>query len=316
MAILRPMSTSEVLDRTFSLYRDNFLLFAGIAVLPALVGLAFQLLSLLTFVKPILRQDQIPNPAALFSFFGGLPLVLLFYIPIYLLGHAPALGATTFAVSRVHLERTITISGAYKKALRVCGRLVGISLLSAMLSMGPFLALALLIIALAMIAPLTGNAAPGLSGAGVLLGLVSFVPGVIFSILIVLRLSLSVPVCLVEDSRVVASLKRSWLLAKGAAWRIFLIYLLLGILGVVLNWALQFSFRAPVSNFPPLLLQIWEIAAVFVSIVLASPVATIAIALVYFDQRVRKEAFDLQLMMESIDGPVPGQSAAAFPGIG
>ena len=31
---LRPMSTSQVLDRTFSLYRTNFLLFAGIAALP------------------------------------------------------------------------------------------------------------------------------------------------------------------------------------------------------------------------------------------------------------------------------------------
>src|SRR5258708_34885810 len=35
---LRPMSTSEVLDRTFFLYRKNFVLFAGLgAVLPALV---------------------------------------------------------------------------------------------------------------------------------------------------------------------------------------------------------------------------------------------------------------------------------------
>jgi len=29
---LRPMSTSQVLDRTFFLYRKNFVLFAGIAL--------------------------------------------------------------------------------------------------------------------------------------------------------------------------------------------------------------------------------------------------------------------------------------------
>jgi hypothetical protein len=34
MTPLRPMSTGEILDRTFNLYRNNFVLLAGIAVLP------------------------------------------------------------------------------------------------------------------------------------------------------------------------------------------------------------------------------------------------------------------------------------------
>jgi hypothetical protein len=34
MTLLRPMSTGEILDRTFNLYRNNFVLLAGIAVLP------------------------------------------------------------------------------------------------------------------------------------------------------------------------------------------------------------------------------------------------------------------------------------------
>ena len=34
---LRPLSTGEVLDRTFSLFRSRFLLFAGIASLAAVV---------------------------------------------------------------------------------------------------------------------------------------------------------------------------------------------------------------------------------------------------------------------------------------
>ena len=41
--VLRPMSTSQVLDRTFSLYRQNFLLFAGIAALPPALLLLGQL---------------------------------------------------------------------------------------------------------------------------------------------------------------------------------------------------------------------------------------------------------------------------------
>ena len=41
---LRPLSTGELLDRTFSLYRSHFGLFLGIFALPHLVVLAFQCL--------------------------------------------------------------------------------------------------------------------------------------------------------------------------------------------------------------------------------------------------------------------------------
>ena len=41
---LRPMSTGEILDRTFNLYRNNFVLFAGIAVLPPALMLVVQLI--------------------------------------------------------------------------------------------------------------------------------------------------------------------------------------------------------------------------------------------------------------------------------
>jgi hypothetical protein len=41
--ILRPMSTGELLDRTFTLYRKHFLLSVGIVALPNLAHLALQL---------------------------------------------------------------------------------------------------------------------------------------------------------------------------------------------------------------------------------------------------------------------------------
>ncbi|MGC2183081.1 MAG: hypothetical protein WA637_07375, partial [Terriglobales bacterium] len=40
---LRPLSLGELLDRSFFLYRKNFMLFVGIIALPHLVLLAFQL---------------------------------------------------------------------------------------------------------------------------------------------------------------------------------------------------------------------------------------------------------------------------------
>jgi hypothetical protein len=43
----------------------------------------------------------------------------------------------------------------------------------------------------------------------------------------------------------------------------------------------------------------------FISQSLVGPLATIAFSLVYYDERVRKEAFDLQLMMATLDGAQP-----------
>jgi hypothetical protein len=47
-------------------------------------------------------------------------------------------------------------------------------------------------------------------------------------------------------------------------------------------------------------LEIWADVCQFLSSVIAGPIAAIAIALFYIDERIRKEAFDLQVMMESI----------------
>ena len=42
---LRPLSLGEILDRSFSLYRENFWLFVGIVAIPHLFTLAFKWLS-------------------------------------------------------------------------------------------------------------------------------------------------------------------------------------------------------------------------------------------------------------------------------
>jgi len=51
----------------------------------------------------------------------------------------------------------------------------------------------------------------------------------------------------------------------------------------------------------------------FMASCLANPLATIAFSLLYYDLRVRKEAFDLQLMMDTLDGAqsAPGTSTQA-----
>src|SRR5258706_14578981 len=53
---LRPMSTGQVLDHTFALYRRNFLLFVGIACVGPAAYLIFQLLMVGSAAVPVGSQ--------------------------------------------------------------------------------------------------------------------------------------------------------------------------------------------------------------------------------------------------------------------
>src|SRR2546425_4825838 len=59
---LRPLSIGELLDRTFSLYRRNFLLFVGIAAIPHLLVLAVKLAQVA--VMPVATKVVTQPPAA------------------------------------------------------------------------------------------------------------------------------------------------------------------------------------------------------------------------------------------------------------
>src|SRR5215470_6531115 len=109
---LRPMSTAELLDRTFNLYRNHFLLFAGIAV-----GQAVCIVLGIIFVIPMgavlpLGKLNSPDPFTVLSVFGVYSLIVLLF---FLIGYAMAVGATTYAVSRIHLGYAASIRDSYRE---------------------------------------------------------------------------------------------------------------------------------------------------------------------------------------------------------
>lgn len=112
---LRPLSIGELLDRTFSLFRRNFLLFIGIAAIPQLLVLAFQLVQTSIIpprfpVRPPVSTDfqaRFPDFSA-----GGLVGILAVGIVafiIYVVAYLFSQGGTVFAVSELYLGRTTTI---------------------------------------------------------------------------------------------------------------------------------------------------------------------------------------------------------------
>ncbi len=255
---LRPLSLGELLDRSFFLYRKNFLLFAGLTALPHLVLLAFQL-------GDIGMQRWMGVGA-------GLVWTLATYA-LTLGVTAASQGATVIAVSHVHLGRPTTIAESF----------AGIK--------GRIFYLALIMIGY---------------GIGVGIGfLLLIVPGIILG----LMWALTIPVAVLEDTGLRDSVNRSAELTKGARGRVFVIYILFAIM----LWILYMAWMFPVLLIMGLAVQkhhvvgvpLWTQIAIpvgsFISQCLAGPLMTIGFSLLYYDQRVRKEAFDLQHMMATLD---------------
>jgi len=75
---------------------------------------------------------------------------------------------------------------------------------------------------------------------------------------------------------------------------------------MLLQWPIEIAAGTGRRGIAQNVSVVWQLASVvatFISTCLVGPLATIAFSLVYYDERVRKEAFDLQLMMTTIDAP-------------
>ena len=113
VTVLRPLSTSELLDRTFHLYKNNFLVFVGIAAIPQIFVLVLQL----TFrFKP-----DPTHMGAMMAEAGGLWIIVIIAA---LIAHA----ATTVAVSDLHLDKPAGIQAAFSVARSSILRVICVAL--------------------------------------------------------------------------------------------------------------------------------------------------------------------------------------------
>jgi hypothetical protein len=103
----------------------------------------------------------------------------------------------------------------------------------------------------------------------------------------------------------------------GTRFRIFVVYFLMGLFVVVTSFTIQFLLILSLGFFH--LRDVHTVQAailgmqaigIFVSTSLVGALATIALSLIYYDQRVRKEGFDLQLMMSTLESSMPAAAAA------
>ena len=119
---LRPLSTGELLDRAFSLYRNHFLLFVGIFALPHLLVMGAQFLQLVT-------QSAYGRTPNILASLIGFPIIVL----LGLVMASASQAAAVVAVSDLHLDRPASVMESFS---RVKGHLVGVFFLSILVGIG------------------------------------------------------------------------------------------------------------------------------------------------------------------------------------
>jgi hypothetical protein len=310
---LRPRSLGELLDATFSVYRANFWLFAGLgsvaAALQALLG-AVQLLPMhfarhtATMGTP--SPQDIASAMSLLKLGGGMLLAVGVLMIAYLLVFVVTQAATVFAVGEVCLGKSTTITGSLQATMGRWYRYLGIGFWQA----GSMLWLPLLVAGGGGLLFLTKNTAlMVVGGVLVFLGIAAGIPvGFIFY----LRNALGVQATVIEGATVRAAMRRSKVLSLGAKGRIFVLLLLAGALNYVASLLqlplLLFVTFTMAKGGQAVGSEVSMLVVSFLAHAVVQPVAMIGLSLIYFDQRVRKEGLDVELMLQAT--PAPGMPVA------
>jgi hypothetical protein len=313
---LRPLTLGELLDRTFRLYRNNFWLFVGIMAIPSAFSIPFTVL-MFSMQSSALVPGGPPAPKLVFSMvmFG-----LLFFC-LFCAVYSVAIGATTFAVSESYLGRKLTVRGAFGKVRGNMWRIIGVMVVAVLRAYGMLIVmgigLAIVVgISVAILGAITraGASRPVM---GVIIGIVLFVAYITLLgswLLWSLRYAVSIPALLLEHLGVLAALRRSVHLTRGRRWAMLVAIFLctmIAYVGAILfqgPFFITLMFSARSGHAPEWLAYSMAMSGA-IGGAITGPVLLIALVLCYYDTRIRKEAFDLQFMMSSLDQPATAPSA-------
>jgi len=319
---LRPLTLGEILDRTAQLYRTNFVLFAGISAVYAGVLLVLNLLQIgLGELFRVLHMTQQLQWLTL----GFVALIL----PLMFIFAGAAVAANNRAVAWVNLGQPATIRSAYASTLPRLGRYLWLMTIAAFVIWLPMVLIYGGYFALIFFyARPKGLLSHNRTGAGIdpqaaiiiALATLAFVLllilAIVYAILMALRYSLAVPASVVEDLKARKALRRSIELSKGSRGRIFVLGLLIAVIqtGLVVVTQIFFIVAAVKQHgLLPAWAQVLQQIIGFLTNSFIGPMYATGLTLFYYDQRIRKEGYDIEWMMEAAGLTVPALAAGPVP---
>lgn len=298
---LRPLSLGEILDGSVSALRAHwrtalgFSLAVSVVTQTAVILMQRYLLPEPTSVDPNATGSEALRQAA-----DSARSTLISLAPASLLSMIATLftaSVVTVVISRSVLGRPTTLSDSWAEARPRVLPLLGLTVL----------------VSVIMAAIMAVGVGPGLllgSEAGAALAFLGFAAACVVMLWLNVSFALAAPALMLERQSIVAALRRSAKLVRGAWWRTFGILALTYLLTFLLTFLVSipfsiiaviadgtevsdlFSSTAPSFGWPFLIVT--GIGEVIVSTLIYPFVAGV-MALLYMDQRIRREALDLDL---------------------
>lgn len=298
---LRPLSLGDILDGSVSALRAHWRTALGFSLAVSVVTqIGIILMKRHLLPKPTSVDPNATGAEALRQTADSARSTLISLAPASLLTMIATLftaSIVTVVISRSVLGRPTTLSDAWAEARPRVLPLLGLTVL----------------VALIMVAIMTVGIGPGLllgSEAGAALAFLGFVAACVVMLWLNVSFALAAPALMLERQSVVAALRRSAKLVRGAWWRTFGILALTWLLTFLLTFLVSIPFgiiaviadgtdvsdffSSTGASFGWPFLVVTGIGEVIVSTLIYPFVAGV-MALLYMDQRIRREALDLDL---------------------
>jgi len=222
---------------------------------------------------------------------GAEGLVLVISLAYYLLLLPLAQGAVIRVVSDEYLDRPSGVGLALGTAWHRIRALIGYVLLELGIWVGSFLGVTLLVFLIALAG--AGDAAVGLL-------IVLFVGWFVFFFFTYIRFCLGIQTVVLERLSPVAALRRSMRLTRGTFWRIVLFYIVIGLVSGIVSEILGLLPGLFVTTLPLGTRAAIEVLSTGAVQIFTSPFILILLTLVYYDIRIRREAFDIEMLAQAL----------------
>ena len=273
-------SVSELLDASVRLIKQHYkplLVLSALGYIPMLIVSLFM---------PQPAPGEVITDQQILQFYARLPLMLPAFVWLLVTWTAMIVVASEF-----YLGRDATPGAALRRVLARFGPLLGGTALKWLAILGwAFLFVIAISILGALLSLVVGTSA------AVIIGVVAGVGTVVFMFVIYARYFFVGTAVVLENAGGVASVKRSVNLTAGHRWHVIKATLLFYILMMVV-WLTAWSLVV-------LTTRNFVVSGVIgqATIILVFPLIPAVTALLYYDLRIRKEGFDLELMAQSLEG--------------
>ncbi|MEZ0094356.1 hypothetical protein [Streptacidiphilus sp. EB129] len=300
---LRPLLVGDILTASFGFLRRYWrvaLVISGCVALVSQAGLTAAGYALgqdgSSFTVPLSSGDSTENLRQAVSVLSSAGSFLAVTAAIGLVCGAVASGLLTVVVRRAVLGRPASPGEAWREARPQLPKVFAVGVVTAVISGG----IVALSVTPAMIASAAGSSTATVANLTTLV-----IPGLVVALWAYVSLSLAAPALMLERQSIREAFARSIRLVRGAWWRIFGITIAVGLLTLIISGFISLPFSmagtllsdatGAANPADTLATALTSGIAGFVASTLTVPVSAAASVLLYIDQRIRREALDIDL---------------------